>query len=125
MSRRTCRTHSPSFKAKVALVVVRGENTRAAANAERFEVHPNQMQSWKRQLVKTAEEGPQQRPDRARREDQGASRKDRGSVDGEGFFIEGAQSRPSKNIMYRHGGSISLRPDHAAWDECAATANRR
>ena len=49
MSRRTRRNHSPAFKAKVALAAVKGDRTLAQL-AEQFDVHPNQITSWKGQL---------------------------------------------------------------------------
>jgi transposase-like protein len=49
MTRRTRRNHSPSFKAKVALAAVKGDRTLAQL-AEQFDVHPNQIASWKAQL---------------------------------------------------------------------------
>ena len=44
------RKHSPAFKSKVALEAMKGEQT-AAELAARFEVHPNQIQTWKKALV--------------------------------------------------------------------------
>ena len=49
MSRRPRRNHSPAFKAKVALAAVKGERT-IAQLADQFDVHPNQITSWKGQL---------------------------------------------------------------------------
>ena len=49
MSRRTRRNHTPAFKAKVALAAVKGDRTLAQV-AEQFDVHPNQVTSWKAQL---------------------------------------------------------------------------
>ncbi len=54
MTRRKRRNHSPALKAKVALAAVRGERTLAEL-AGQFDVHPNQIQDWKKKLVAGAE----------------------------------------------------------------------
>jgi transposase-like protein len=48
--RRPRRNHSPAFKAKVALAAIEGAATLAEL-AQRFDVHPNQITEWRRQLV--------------------------------------------------------------------------
>ena len=53
MTRRTRRTHSPVFKSKVALAVMAGDRTLAEL-AQQFEVHPNQITTWKKQLSEGA-----------------------------------------------------------------------
>ena len=54
MARRSRRNHSPAFKAKVALAAIKGERTLAEL-AEQFDVHPNQIQDWKKQPMAKAE----------------------------------------------------------------------
>ena len=49
MQRRPRRNHTPAFKAKVALAAIKGDRTLAQL-AEQFDVHPNQITSWKAQL---------------------------------------------------------------------------
>jgi transposase-like protein len=47
------RKHSPSFKAKVALEALKGEET-IAQIAARYEVHPNMVTKWKKELQEQA-----------------------------------------------------------------------
>ena len=47
------RNHSPAFKAKVALEAVKGEET-VAQLAARYQVHPSQIQAWKKALTEGA-----------------------------------------------------------------------
>ena len=55
MGKRPRRNHTPAFKAKVALAAIRGEMTLAQL-AEYFDVHPNQITTWKAQLQEGAAE---------------------------------------------------------------------
>jgi transposase len=50
MTKRPRRNHSPAFKAKVALAAIKGEKTLA----EQFDVHPNQITTWRSQLLEGA-----------------------------------------------------------------------
>ena len=49
MSRRPRRNHTAAFKARVALAAIKGDRTLVEL-AEQFDVHPNQITSWKAQL---------------------------------------------------------------------------
>jgi len=66
MSRRPRRNHSPAFKAKIALAAINGEKTLSEL-AEQFDVHPNQINTWRTQLLEGAADvfGDEKQPDPA------------------------------------------------------------
>ena len=49
MTKRKRRNHSSAFKAKVAVAALKGERTLAEL-VEQYDVHPNQIQDWKKRL---------------------------------------------------------------------------
>jgi transposase-like protein len=53
MTKRTRRNHTPAFKAKVALAAIKGDKTLAEL-AQLFDVHPNQITTWRGQLLEGA-----------------------------------------------------------------------
>lgn len=52
--RRKRRNHSPAFKAKVALAALKEDQTLSELS-QRFDVHPNQIQTWKKQFLEKAD----------------------------------------------------------------------
>ena len=53
MSKRPRRNHAPAFKAKVALEALKGDQTTVELS-QRYQVHPNQITEWKKQLLEHA-----------------------------------------------------------------------
>lgn len=92
MSKRPRRNHAPVFKAKVALDALKGEQTLVEL-AQRYQVHPNQITEWKKQLLEHA-------PDifsKDRKPEQGPNVKDLhakiGQLSMENDFLSGALGR--------------------------------
>ena len=48
--KRSRRSHSAAFKARVALAALKGDRTMAQL-AEQFDVHPGQIRIWKKRLL--------------------------------------------------------------------------
>ena len=99
MTRRARRTHTPAFKAKVALAAIKGEKTLAEL-AQQYDVHPNQITAWKAQVLEGAAGlfGPAARHrGGAGGGLEGAARQDRRADAGERFFGRCArQSGPAE-----------------------------
>lgn len=55
MTKRKRRTLTGAFKAKVALAALREDKTLSELSAQ-YEVHPNQISQWKRELLEGASE---------------------------------------------------------------------
>ena len=77
MTKRPRRNHTAVFKAKVALAAVKGDKTLAEL-AQQFDVHPNQITTWKGQLLEGAASyrPGEERSERGRRRFEGAARQD-------------------------------------------------
>ena len=92
MSKRPRRNHAPAFKAKVALEALKGDQT-IVELAERYQVHPNQITEWKKQLLEHAAEV----FSKDRQADQGPNVKDLhakiGQLSMENDFLSGALGR--------------------------------
>jgi transposase-like protein len=54
MTKRTRRTHTPAFKAKVAIAALKGEKTLAELS-QQFDIHANQISTWRTQLLEGAQ----------------------------------------------------------------------
>jgi transposase len=64
--KRKRRIFGGAFRAKVALAAVKGDKTLAQL-AEQFQVHPNQVSTWRKELIERAaqlfEDGRRRKPD--------------------------------------------------------------
>lgn len=49
-----CLTRSPAFKDRVALAAAMGDKT-LAESAQQFDIHPNQITTWKNRLMEGAD----------------------------------------------------------------------
>ncbi|MCC6679852.1 MAG: transposase [Phycisphaeraceae bacterium] len=64
------RRFSAQFKAKVAIEAIKGQQT-ATELAGRYQVHPNQITQWKKQLLEAADQvfSPRQEADRQQQQE--------------------------------------------------------
>ena len=94
MTKRTRRTHSPAFKAKVALAALKGEKT-LAKPPRQFDVHPNQITAWKTRCSKAWQvfSGRQYEPEPRRPVDLNALHAKIGELALEKDFLAGALSK--------------------------------
>jgi transposase len=68
--RRKRRNHSNAFKAKVALAAVKEDRT-ISELADQYQIHPNQITTWKKQLMQNAEDAFKKGPSKKEDEEEG------------------------------------------------------
>ena len=90
MQRRPRRNHTPAFKAKVAVAAIKGDRTLAQL-AKQFDVHPNQITSWKARSCRCVWSRRRSRRGSAGGRREIAARRDRRADAGERFFKGRAQ----------------------------------
>src|SRR6516225_2626817 len=89
--KQTRKKHNAAFKAKVALAAVRGDRT-IAELASAFGVHPNQIYSWKKQLLDGVVS----------------------VFEGGGAAAEGTVSEAQVDVLYRQIGQLKVENDFLA-----------
>ena len=88
--KQTRKKHNASFKAKVAVAALKGDRTIAELAIE-YDVHPNQIHNWKKQLLDGAV-----------------------SVFEGGASAEGATNEAQVDLLYRQIGQLKVENDFLA-----------
>jgi len=100
MTERSRRTHSPAFRAKVALAALKGEKTRVELG-QQCDVHPNQITAWKAQLLEGA----------ARRAQQSGIAERKAMIDRTHDLLVSRQARALPRGAVQTRGDSSHRPE--------------